>query len=152
MEISKTQYLNLFRKTFDGIPKSHKIGVSDNAINYFSHRALIIFRLDMLLFKYKQDNDPLRLILSGKNALTSYLINKKNIPLNDAKNASLRDALTILWTDIKSVSIPDSLLDSLMEAYSYNFNKFNPRYYAEQHLDYVDDEWNPELWDKLLLQ
>ncbi|MGO4746503.1 ECs1072 family phage-associated protein [Serratia quinivorans] len=156
MEISLTNYFGLFTNTYQNVLKTLEIdddGVSlhSDKENYLSERALIIFKLDFLLFEYKQENDPHRLVLKGKNALVSYLVNNKKIPLGDAKNATLSDALVLLSGELRELKISDEIMSQLKKG-DFNFNDYPSWKFVSKYPGYQDDEWDPDLWDKHLLK
>ncbi|WP_414483616.1 hypothetical protein [Serratia marcescens] len=157
MEISLTNYFGLFTNTYKNVLKA--LNVNDNEIDwssdthsYMSERAIVIFKLDKLLFDYKQENDPHRLILKGKNALTSYLVNVKKLSLNDAKNITLADALTLLASELREVNISDEIISHLRKDAEFIFNDYPSKQFVYQHPGYQDSEWDPDLWDKRLLK
>lgn len=156
MEISLSNYFGLFTNTYENVLKTLEIdddGISwhSDKENYLSERALIIFKLDLLLFEYKQENDPHRLILKGKNALISYLVNNKKIPLGDAKNATLSDALILLSGELRELKVSDEIMSQLKQG-DFNFHKYSSWVFVSKYPGYHDDEWDPDLWDRRLLK
>ncbi|NYA43243.1 hypothetical protein HZI31_07995 [Serratia fonticola] len=156
MDISITQYYNLFNYTLRNILKTHDINIDahdyDEHEYFFSMRALCILKLDKLLFDYKQKHDHLRMVLSGKSALVSYLVNEKGMSFDDSKNMSLHDALIILWSDIKAVEIPAEVIYYLTNTCHFHFGDYEPRFYMDRYSEYNDSEWDPDVWDKRLLK
>lgn len=154
MDISITQYYNLFNYTLRNILKTHNIDDHDYYDHeyFFCMRTLCIFKLDKLLFDYKQKHDHLRMVLAGKSALVSYLVNEKGVSLNDSKDLSLNDALIILWSDIKAVEIPNDVMYYLTTNCHFHFGDYEPRFYMERYPTYLDSEWDPDVWDKRLLK
>ncbi|MBH3241598.1 hypothetical protein I5N12_06195 [Serratia marcescens] len=156
MQISISDYFGLFVHTHKNVLTSLKIDENDiswrsDKQNYLSERALIIFKLDNFLFEYKNENDRHRLILKGKNALVSYLVNHKNLSLNEAKNINLADALILLSSELNEVKIPDEAIRFLQEN-DFNFHGYDSKHFVYQYSGYQDSEWDPDLWDKRLLK
>ncbi|WP_157765431.1 hypothetical protein [Serratia sp. BW106] len=156
MEISLSKYYGLFTNTYNNVLKTlkleaHEISWRSDKQNYLSERTLNIFKLDLLLFGYKQENDPHRLILKGKNALVSYLVNNKKIPFGDAKNITLADALILLSGELRELKVSDEIMSQLKQG-DFNFNDYHSLEFVFQYPGYQDDEWDPDLWDKRLLK
>ncbi|MBL5864313.1 hypothetical protein JBO49_27280 [Serratia fonticola] len=156
MDISITHYYNLFDYTLRNILKTHNLNIDahdyDEHEHFFCMRALCIFKLDKLLFDYKQKHDHLRMVLSGKSALVSYLANEKGMPFNDSKNISLNDALIVLWEDIKAVEIPNEVIYYLTTNGGVRLGDYEPRFYMARYTEYLDSEWDPDAWDRRLLK
>lgn len=157
MNISQTQYYKLFEHTLSNILKIHDIVAESK--NYREHeyffccRALCILKLDKLLFDYKQNYDHLRMLLVGKSALTSYLINNKGMSLSDSKSISLNDALIVLWEDIKKTDIPLEVMAYLTSpGCGFNFADYKPRFYMDNYPEYLEAEWDPVFWDEYFLK
>ncbi|MEB5609200.1 ECs1072 family phage-associated protein [Serratia marcescens] len=156
MQISLSDYFGLLVNTHKNVLTSLNIDEGDIDLrsdehNYFTERALIIFKLDKFLFEYKNENDRHRLILKGKNALVSYLVNNKNLSLNEAKNINLEDALILLSNELNSVTIPDEAIRYL-QGHDFNFHGYDSKRFIYQYSGYQDSEWEPDLWDKRLLK
>ncbi|WP_440495485.1 ECs1072 family phage-associated protein [Serratia sarumanii] len=157
MKISDTNYFGLYTQTYKNMlgvlnVNQDDIGWGSESLSYFCDRALVIFKLDMLLFDYKQENDPHRLILKGKNALVSYLANVKKVSLNDAKNITLADALTLLASELSEVNITDEIIRYLQKDADFIFKDYPSKQFVYQYPGYHDSEWDPDLWDRRLLK
>ncbi|WP_074013557.1 hypothetical protein [Candidatus Sodalis sp. SoCistrobi] len=155
MEMTVTHYYKLFYKTYNNILNALNISMENinhhsDLLPYLTERTLIIFKLDTILFTYKQKNDPHRLILNGRNALVSYLFSNKNISINSAKDINLSDALIILQEDIKALNAPDGFKKEL--ANEFSFVDYNPKGFIFCYPGFQDSEWDPEMWDKFLLK
>ncbi|MBI6161310.1 hypothetical protein JEQ05_06615 [Serratia liquefaciens] len=156
MEISLSNYFGFFTHTYKNVLGALKIDDNDidwrsDKNNYLSERALVIFKLDILLYGYKQENDPHRLILKGKNALVAYLVNNKKLPFSDAKNITLADALILLSGELRALEVSDEVMNHLQQG-EYNFHDYDSRQFVYQYPGYHDSEWDPDLWDKRLLK
>ncbi|MBC3250948.1 hypothetical protein H8I91_11800 [Serratia fonticola] len=160
MEIDLTQYFRLFSATHKNVLRelnidSNKISFRDSELlSYLTHRTLMVFELDNLLFTYKNEHDRNRIFLRGKNGLISYLINKKGVPLITAKNINLNDAILLLSSDIESNPISPEVKKFISTSGDddYKFNAiFNPSFTAKYPL-FCDAEWDCDLWDERLLK
>lgn len=149
-EINITACYKVFSRTFKNVGKALNINDPESReyFNYVSSRTLIIFKFDLMLFDYKEKHDKKRVILRGKNALTHFLVNEKNIDFNQAKNISLNDALIIAWDNIRTYELSDEVLFYLKKDYTFDDEEF-----SEMHTKYPsfsDDEWDANLLDERL--
>lgn len=149
-EINITACYKVFSRTFKNVGKALNINDPESReyFNYVSSRSLIIFKLDLMLFDYKEKHDKKRVILRGRNALTHFLVNEKNIDFNQAKNISLNDALIIAWDNIRTYELSNEVLLYLKKDYTFDDEDF-----SEMHTRYPsfsDDEWDANLLDERL--
>lgn len=93
MIFNETNCFSLFSKIQKNVisalgrePRSHH----DEFSEIIEYRTWLIFRLDLLLFTYREQVDPQRLVLTGRRSLDSYLASKKGVPLHVASTYSHR--------------------------------------------------------------
>ncbi|MEI7214232.1 hypothetical protein WCT97_16525 [Pectobacterium versatile] len=152
MDLNLTNAFRVFENTIKNVT-SH-LNVNDNERfgheleHYISNRSFIIFKLDVMLFEYRESLDKHRLALFGKNALIHYLVNKKNISLTEAKNIEFHDAIVILWNDISEYKISDEIISYINR--SYSFSNHDISLYYERYKGYSYDEWDANYADRRL--
>ncbi|ACT13658.1 MULTISPECIES: ECs1072 family phage-associated protein [Pectobacterium] len=152
MDLNLTNAFRVFENTIKNVV-SH-LNVNDNERfgyeleHYISNRSFIIFKLDVMLFEYRESLDKHRLALFGKNALIHYLVNKKNISLTEAKNIEFHDAIVILWDDISDYKISDEIISYINR--SYSFSNHDISIYYERYKGYSYDEWDANYADRRL--
>lgn len=163
MELNLTILGSIFSETYSRVATNCQI--SDESMSFrdgninslLSCRAMVIFKLDLLLFKFRNEIDPGRLFLRGKNSLECYLLNKNGIHDLNFGNYSLPEILAVLADDLGALTNSpemDKFSKHLSHVYAgeYNFNvTFKPGYSLKYPpLDWAD--WDGELWDKMLLK
>ena len=132
---------------------SHSLGIKSRPENdlesYISHRALIIFKLDLLLFEHRNEIDKERFLLFGKNALYHYLFSKKGISLSESKTMSLHDSLIVLSHDLISFKLPTNINNYLKNEFS--FNSIDCNLIRDDSRAFQDAEWDPDFSDSRLV-
>lgn len=150
MQLNQTNCFKVFNQHFEDIKKSLNISDfhRDDIETYVFYRALSLFKLDLLIIEHRQNLDPERFLLFGKNALIHYLLTKKGISVTEARNMPLSDTLIVLYEDLLSVSIPSEIMTFLTN----QFYKGTPDFRSISHIlrTIKDDEWNSEISEQLL--
>lgn len=152
MDLNLTNVIHVFQNTLRNVVSHLNISdderFEDDINNYISKRSFVIFKLDVLLFEYRENLDKHRLALFGKNALTHYLVNKKNISLTEAKNIEFHDAIVILWDDISDYKISDEIMSYINR--NFSFSNQDITLYCERFKGYSYDEWDANYADRRL--
>ncbi len=155
MEMSLTEQFKHFELVYNNVKKS--MGITDqmlldhNKLAYITLRAQIIYKLDNLLFVYKQKNDPHRIVLHGRNALNSYLSSKYKVPYSEAKSLSLMEILIILMPELNEMKLPADVLEHLSKCSDFVFHLESVIPEAKRKI-IEDHEWDPELFDRRFLK
>ncbi|MFC3393665.1 ECs1072 family phage-associated protein [Brenneria rubrifaciens] len=151
MELNISSCHRVFDKIVTRVDNSLNIKDScmSEAKNYITHRALIIFKLDVLLIEHREKFDNERLVLFGKNALYHYLFTKKGIPLETAKNMGLHDSLIVLWDDITAYNLPTDV-DEFIRKNFYYANNPDSQSVPDEKRYFQDSEWDPEFTERWL--
>jgi hypothetical protein len=156
MGISMTDMSTLFEQVHKNV--KHSVGISEKVNSdqdvkaCICHRALIIFKLDLILFAYKQKMDENRFILYGRNALDSYLFTHYKVPFLEAKSLSLHDALTIILPEINAEEISQTLMTTFLNIDGVIFHFHGRKIHCVNEIMIDDSEWDPELCDALFLK
>ncbi|CAM3777313.1 MULTISPECIES: ECs1072 family phage-associated protein [Rahnella] len=156
MGISMTDMATLFEQVHKNV--KHSVGISEKVNSdqdvkaCISHRTLMIFKLDLILFAYKQKMDEHRFILYGRNALASYLFTHYKVPFTEAKSLSLHDALTLILPDINGEEISQKLMTALLNIDGVTFHFHETQKHCVNKIMFDDSEWDPELCDALFLK
>lgn len=156
MGISIAVMSTLFERVHKNV--KHSVGISEQVNSgqdvraCISHRALIIFKLDLILFAYKQKFDEHRFLLHGNNALASFLFTQYHVPFLEAKSLSLNDALTLILPEIKSEEISQKLMTELLKIDGVTFHFHERKMHCVNKIIIDDSEWDPELCDALFLK
>ncbi|MEN4562341.1 hypothetical protein [Pantoea agglomerans] len=163
MEMNLTTLGNIFSATYSRVAINCQISGeamtfrSENMNSLLSCRAMMIFKLDLLLFKFRNEIDPGRLFLRGKNSLECYLLKKKGIHDLNYGNYSLPEVLAVLSDDLDALvncAEMDQFHSHLDDVYKdqYNLNvTFKPCYSLKYPpLDWAD--WDCDWWDTMLLK
>lgn len=128
-----------------GMPGVTRFGSTLKA--YVTYRTLIIFKLDLMLYDYKEKNDPFRFTLRGRAALNSFLFNYKGIPFDKTATLTLHEVLTLLAPEIQTYQIPNDVMQLLKKKPEFSFEPFERSFSASQP-DFFGTEWDPELLDR----
>lgn len=156
MGISITVMSTLFEQVHKNV--KHSVGISEKVNSdqdvktCICHRALMIFKLDLILFAYKQKVDEHRFILHGKNALASYLFTQYNVPFLEAKTLSLNDALTIILPEINGEEISQKFITALLNIDGVTFHFHERKVHCVNKIIIDESEWDPDLCDTLFLK
>ncbi|MDC9821988.1 hypothetical protein ABRQ07_11650 [Pectobacterium polonicum] len=150
MELNISSCYNVFDNGVNRVAKSLNISNLHNSEieSYITHRALIIFKLDLILIEHRNSFDKDRFVLFGKNALYHYLFLKKGVPLDSSKKMSFHDILIVLWDDISAYNIPSDVLTHLHKG--FYFNNPTPLSVRDEERYFQETEWNPEDADRQL--
>lgn len=155
MDLNLNSCLSVYNKTAVNIADALSINNPENkyALPFITRRALIIFKLELILFKHREEFDKKRQILYGKNALTHYLFHKKGVSIADAKDISFHDALIILWDIIDNYVIPENIIIFISQhSDNYGLVDEDATQLAEKNPIYKDGEWDANFADKRLSQ
>lgn len=154
MNLNETNCFKLFSKIQKNVisalgrePRSHH----DDFSEVIEYRTWLIFRLDLLLFTYREKADPLRMVLTGRRSLNSYLASKKGIPLHVASTYSLDDVMVLLLDEISSFPIEERISNYLQSKSEYQLPERRLTELADGYRKFLDAEWDPELADQRLL-
>jgi len=151
MTLSPDWQLRVFEKIYKNVlialdmPGVTRFGSTLKA--YITYRTLIIFKLDLILYYYKERNDPFRLILGGRAALNSFLFNYKGIPFDKVGLVTLHEALMLLAPEIQAYQVPEDVMLTLKKKKQFSFEPFDVNFSASQP-NYQSIEWDNELLDK----
>lgn len=150
MELNITTCYKIFEKHFNRISESLDVSPSTRheLENFVAYRALILFKLDLLLIDHRNSIDGDRFILFGKNALHHYLFTKKGVPYSEAKKLNLQDSLVILADDISKYSLPAEIINFLKN--EFNFSSNNIKYVKDEMRVFKDSDWDFEPADTQL--
>ena len=154
MELNLSSCYRVFLGHYSCIAKS--LGVSPNPdsrsdeASYVTYRALMLFKLDLLLIEHQNKVDPDRLLLFGEYALNHYLFTKKGVPYSETKNLSLHDKLTILAEELISYSVPDEVLNYLKT--EFNFSHYGFKSVSNDKRKFTESEWSFDLAEQRLNQ
>ncbi|EGC1988281.1 hypothetical protein H8828_003511 [Salmonella enterica] len=150
MELNITTCYRIFEKHYNRI--SEFLGVNPSTRheleNFVAYRALILFKLDLLLIDHRNSIDQDRFILFGKNALHHYLFTKKGVPYTEAKSLSLQDSLIILAEDISKYMLPADILNFIKN--EFNFSSNNIKSVIDEMRVFKDSDWDFEPADTRL--
>ncbi|MBN3207514.1 hypothetical protein LES60_07080 [Pectobacterium brasiliense] len=155
MELNLTSCLRAYNRTSANIATALKIDNPDNTriAPFITNRTLIIFKLELILFYHREEFDKERKILSGTNALTHYLFYKKNVPISDARNIRLHDAIVILCDEINRYVIPSDVINFIIEhGDNYSSADEDISQITERFSSYINSEWDANFADELLRQ
>ncbi|WP_350312953.1 hypothetical protein OHJ28_22120 [Dickeya fangzhongdai] len=153
MDLNLTACFRVYEKTFNNIATALKINNPDNTYLCapLTLRTLVIFKLNLILFEYRENLDKKREVLIGRNALTHYLFNKKGITFTEAKNISLNDAVIILWNEINSYEIPENIINHIRNhSDNYHHTDNDISKFKKDYPSYIDEEWDPNYADEEL--
>lgn len=150
MELNISSCYKVFENGISRVAKSLNISNLHNSEieSYVSHRALIIFKLDLILIEHRNSFDKDRFVLFGKNALYHYLFLKKGVPLDSSEKMTFHDILIVLWDNISSYEIPSDVLKMLHE--EFRFNNPDSHSVRDEHRSFQESEWDPEFSDRRL--
>lgn len=108
------------------------------------NRAALICALDILLHAHRKEFGNRFNELKGKQALHHMLLLKYKWPLSVIRELTLSDVALALQDELKMEALPGGAGDYLLQVvgshYSINFP------------DYLDDEWDPDLSEKYLIE
>lgn len=155
MDVSLTDMYRLFDCIYQNVKTS--MGITDEMLltedkrAYITQRSLIIFKLDSVLFKFKQENDWHRFVLRGRNALNAYLFFKYKVPYSEAKSLSLMEALAILMPELNVLKTDNEIVEHLSKSKDFIFH-VNDRLPEVKKVIIDDLEWDAELCDRLFLK
>jgi len=152
---SDTNYFRLFSIIQKNIMKAlgrEPNHFHDEFADVVAYRTWLIFKLDVLLFEYREENDSQRLVLSGRRALDSYLFTKHGIPLHVSRSYSLDDVIILMFKEIYSHTLSDSVLSKLITQSEYQLSDRNFFNLDKQYREFCEAEWDPELADRTLLK
>lgn len=154
MILNETNCFKLFSKIQKNVisalgrePRSHH----DEFSEIIEYRTWLIFRLDLLLFTYREKVDPQRLVLTGRRSLDSYLASNHGIPLHIASTYSLDDVMVLLFEEISSLSIEERISNYLKSQSEYQLPERRLDDLTDGCRKFRDAEWDPDLADKRLL-
>lgn len=154
MELNLSACYRVFLGHYSRIANS--LGVNPNPDNrsdessYVTYRALMLFKLDLLLIEHQEKIDPDRFFLFGENALNHYLFTKKGVSLSETKNLSLHDKLTILAEELISYSIPHEVLNYLKQEFNFSIPDFKS--VQNDRREFKHSDWSFELAEQRLNQ
>lgn len=142
MELNITTCFAIFQKHYDRIFESFDVTPSTTKSfeNFAACRALILFKLDLMLIDHRNSIDEDRFILFGKNALYSYLFIKKGVPYSEAKAMNLQDTLVILAKDISTYPLPAEIINHLER--DFNFSPNNIKNVNDELRLFKDSDWD----------
>ncbi|UPT55490.1 ECs1072 family phage-associated protein [Dickeya zeae] len=153
MDLNLNACLNVYVKTAENIAHALKIDNPRNTyiLPFITIRSLILFKLELILFKHREEFDKRRQILFGINALTHYLVHKKGMSIADARNIRLHDAILFLWNEINNYEIPSDVMNFIINHSGYYSNDNEDiSQLTEKHSVYINPEWDANFADKEL--
>lgn len=116
--------------------------VDSNELAKVSNRAVQLCTLDLILAAHRREYETDLNKLPGVKALHHKLLLKYKWPLTDIRALSLSDIFLALHDEIS--------LDSLEEQAKTYLSSVRVGRYPVEFPDFIDDEWDPDLADKLL--
>ncbi|EMY0667380.1 hypothetical protein AAIC16_000406 [Serratia marcescens] len=150
MELNLSTCYSVFEKHYSRVADSLGVKASfrDDIASYVTHRAMILFKLDLLLIEHRNKIDPDRFFLFGKNALYHYLFSKKGISLSEAKKICLHDTLIVLAEDVSAFQVPKDVISHLRK--EFNFSAPDFKLVQDEKRKFQDSEWDFEPADRRL--
>lgn len=154
MELNLSTCYRIFLGHYSRIAES--LGVSpdpdarSDEASYVTYRALMLFKLDLLLIEHQNKVDTDRFFLFGENALNHYLFTKKGVSFSESKTLSLHDKLTILAEELISYSIPHEVLNYLKREFNFSIPDFKS--VQNDRRVFKDSDWSFDLAEQRLNQ
>ncbi|EPA0325584.1 hypothetical protein [Enterobacter hormaechei] len=116
--------------------------VDSNELSKVTNRAVQLCVLDLLLAAHRNKHETTINKLPGAKALHHKLLQKYNWPLSEIRAMSLSDVFIALHDELSLESLEG-------QAKSY-FSTMIAGRYPITFTDFIDDEWDPDLAEKLL--
>lgn len=145
-------YLEFFIKIVENINKAHKLNEHGVERYHVKHRAFFLLKLAIFLDKLR-GHDYSSQIISVRRFTNAYIANKLHLSPQVVSEFSVDDIILTLYSDVASYALPDNIRNGITNEYPIGAE------YLQSHFDttesigpFLDDEWNPELLERLKLR
>ncbi|AIV30138.1 hypothetical protein EC036_24910 [Enterobacter cloacae] len=139
---------HLFTQTKENIAKLRGVKltgfIDDQEVYRVYNRAAQICALDTVLHQHRKQFANKLNLLQGKDALYHKLLTKYQWPMSEIKALSLSDCLLALHDELQIEGLPGEVSEYL--------NQVLRMQYPVNFPDYLEDEWDPALSDKFLIE
>ncbi|WP_261139731.1 ECs1072 family phage-associated protein [Serratia liquefaciens] len=105
------------------------------------NRAALIFSLEYVLEAHRKNFGTIGSPLKGKAAMEHLILQKYKWPLTEIRNLSLQDAILSLQEELYSAAQSEDVMKMISYFGAHSARTVYPTI--------LDEEWDPELYDKL---
>ncbi|MGM1186194.1 ECs1072 family phage-associated protein [Serratia liquefaciens] len=105
------------------------------------NRAALIFTLECVLEAHRKKFGTIGSPLKGKAAMEHLILQKYKWPLSEIKNLSLQDIILALQEELSVAAQSENVMKMVAFFGAHSARKVYPTI--------IDEEWDPELYDKL---